>query len=68
AYFNVGDHQKAVEDYTRCIALGGKEVLVYNNRGNALTALGRMAEAERDYARAKELEDRVGHAARTGAM
>jgi tetratricopeptide (TPR) repeat protein len=47
----VGAYEKSAEDYSRAIALDGKDPRCYNNRGNA-----RFGDAIADYARALELD------------
>jgi tetratricopeptide (TPR) repeat protein len=39
----------AIADYTAALKLAPKLAAAFNNRGNALRRLGRLAEAERDY-------------------
>jgi tetratricopeptide (TPR) repeat protein len=41
--------EDAIADYTAAIRLAPKLAAAYNNRGNALRRLGRLAEAEHDY-------------------
>ncbi len=46
----------AIEDYTRTITIDPEYIIAYNNRGKAKEALGKQKEAEKDYAKAKEME------------
>ena len=41
--------EDAIADYTAALKLAPKLAAAFNNRGNALRRLGRLAEAERDY-------------------
>ena len=49
-------YQAAIDDYTQAIKISPKHVLAYTNRGNAKKALGQSDEAEKDFAKVKELE------------
>ena len=55
AYRNLGQEERAIEDYDEAIRLDPEYALAYNNRGVAYQAIGKSIEAERDFARAKEL-------------
>jgi len=52
----MGDENRAITDYTRAIELDPRNVLAYNNRGNAYLPLGKLEEAIRDYNRAIEID------------
>ena len=54
-YFKQGDYQKAIEQYDEAIRLDPQDALAYYNRGVAYDNLGKTIEAERDFAKAKEL-------------
>ena len=49
AYLDHRDFQRAIEDYTRAIALDPQDPVVYNNRGIAYRSLGQTAMAIADY-------------------
>ncbi len=49
-------YKAAIDDYTQAIKINPKDVLAYTNRGNAKKVLGQSDEAEKDFAKAKELE------------
>lgn len=51
----VGDYNKALEDYDQVAHLSPNNVLVYFYRANLLSRLGEIERAERDYSRAIEL-------------
>lgn len=51
-------YQAAIDDYTQAIKISPKHVLAYTNRGNAKKVLGQSDEAEKDFAKAKELESK----------
>lgn len=40
AYYNLGQYQKAIDDYNRVIKLGGDDSATYNNRAAAYSKLG----------------------------
>ena len=45
----MGKNREAILDYDKAIKLNPKNILAYNNRGNAKTALGLFKEAILDY-------------------
>ena len=51
-------YQAAIDDYTKAISINPKYVSAYNNRGVIKKALGQPDEAEKDFAKAKELESK----------
>jgi WD40 repeat protein/tetratricopeptide (TPR) repeat protein len=50
-----GQHQAALEAYTRTLEVRGNFVLAFRERGATYAALGRWTEAAKDFARAAEL-------------
>jgi len=50
-----GQHELAIQDYTEAIRLDPEYAKAYNNRGLTYQSLGQVEEAERDFAKAKEL-------------
>ena len=54
-YLKQDDYQKAIEQYDHAIRLDPEYANAYYNRGNAYGAMGKSAEAARDFAKAKEL-------------
>ena len=55
SYADLGEYERAIEDYDEAIRLDPQSARAYINRGNAYDGLGKSEEAERDYAKAKEL-------------
>ena len=56
AYWNKGDYDKAITDYTEAIRLNqAKYAVAYNNRAIAYEKKGEKAKAEADFAEAKKL-------------
>jgi tetratricopeptide (TPR) repeat protein len=55
AYYELGDYEKAIADYTEAIHLDPKYVESYKGRGNAYQALGKQSEAEVDFQKYKEI-------------
>ena len=51
-------YQTAINDYTQAIKINPQYVLAHYNRGNAKKALGQSDQAEKDFAKAKELESK----------
>jgi tetratricopeptide (TPR) repeat protein len=45
AYTNLGDHQKAINDYDQAIALNPNNAISFGNRGLAYTNLGEYQKA-----------------------
>ena len=54
-----GEIGKAVADYDRALKLDPRYAVAYLNRGVALLLLGHRAEAERDFARALQLDGKL---------
>jgi tetratricopeptide (TPR) repeat protein len=54
--FDKGDHDSAIADYTRAIALNARDSFAYNNRGIAYRAKGDIDRAIADYTVAIELD------------
>lgn len=57
-YFQMGHHQKALDDYNRALQLNPQLDSAYNNRGNYYAAMGQLAEALADYEKALDLNPR----------
>jgi tetratricopeptide (TPR) repeat protein len=55
AYFNLGQLEAAVADFTAAIERNPKESSLYEFRGKALQALGKHTEAEADFEKAELL-------------
>ena len=55
AYFYLGQHERAIQDYDEVIRLDPQYVDAYYNRGLAYRNLGNRVESERDIQKAKEL-------------
>jgi Flp pilus assembly protein TadD len=55
AYGNLGQHERAIEDYDEAIRLDPKDAYAYNNRGLAYRNQGQQELADRDFAKAEEL-------------
>jgi len=55
AYLDHRHFQRAIEDYTRAIALAPQDPVAYNNRGIAYRSLGQAARAIADYREALAL-------------
>ncbi len=55
----LGDHQKAIGDFTESIRLRPKKALYYHDRGLSNEALGQHEAAEADFAKAKELDPKL---------
>ncbi len=51
-------YQAAIDDYSQALSIDNRLVLAYYNRGNAKELLGQHEEAEKDFAKAKELESK----------
>jgi tetratricopeptide (TPR) repeat protein len=49
AYANLGDHQKAINDYNQAIALNPKDAISFGNRGVTYANLGEHQKAINDY-------------------
>lgn len=54
-----GEMDKAIVDHSRAIELNPKDAAPFASRGFALMGLGRGAEAERDFERARKLDSRM---------
>src|SRR5262249_13545544 len=55
AYFQLGEPDKAVADFSQALKLDPKHVRAWNNRGNAYMKLGQLDKAVADYSQAIEL-------------
>jgi len=49
AYYEIDEHQKSIEDYTKAIELNPQYAAACNNRGVAHDELGKYQEAVDDY-------------------
>ena len=49
SYQNLGQHQRAIEDYHEAIRLDPQYALAYYNRGNAYSVLGQFQRAIEDH-------------------
>ena len=56
-YFQAGQFDKAVADYTRAISFGSTEAWTFRDRGVSRFYLGRIEDAGSDFAKAYELGD-----------
>ena len=56
AYANLGQYQRAIEDYNEAIRLKLNDSRVYNNRGVAYAKLGQYQQAIEDFNEARRLE------------
>lgn len=56
AYFSLGEHSKALEDFSKAVALDSSLYKYYYNRGNVLRALNDAGRAIEDYTRAIRLD------------
>ena len=54
-YLIQGDYEKAIEQYNEAIRLNPQDADTYHNRSVAYRLIGKSVEAERDFAKAKEL-------------
>lgn len=57
-YFNAGQFEKSVADYTKAVSLGAKEAEVYRLRAAARLYLGRLDDAKTDLERGSGLADK----------
>jgi tetratricopeptide (TPR) repeat protein len=55
AYNNLGQYERAIQDYDEAIRLNPQVAMLYYNRGGSYEALGKTKEVERDFQKAKEL-------------
>ncbi len=62
AYWKLGNHRQAMEDYNKAIECSPKYPTAYYNRGVAHTDLGNYRQGIEDYNRAIELNPRYGDA------
>jgi tetratricopeptide (TPR) repeat protein len=56
AYFGLREYERALQCYNNSTVIDPNNILALNHKGEALAALGRHAEAEVAFAKAKELE------------
>jgi tetratricopeptide (TPR) repeat protein len=54
-HFKLGKHNEAIESYDRAVKIDPNYVLGWINKGNVLAKLGRQKDANRCFARAREL-------------
>ena len=54
-YFQMGDHAKAIDDFTKVIELNGRAAVAFNNRGYNYQQIGKYKEALADFKKAVEL-------------
>ena len=50
-YLDLGQYERAIEDFDEAIRLNPQSAIAYNNRGVAYERLGKTREAELDYTR-----------------
>ena len=62
ANYALGEHEKAIINYTRAIDLNPQYAEAYNNRGVANAALGKYEEAIKDYTKAIKLDSQDAEA------
>jgi len=55
AYNNLGQYERAIQDYDEAIRLNPQVAMLYYNRGGSYEALDKTKEVERDFQKAKEL-------------
>ena len=67
AYSSKGEHDRAIEDYSRAIELDPEYAPAYYNRGNAYSDKGEYDRAIEDLNRAIELDPRMPQPMATGA-
>jgi tetratricopeptide (TPR) repeat protein len=56
AYYSLGQHQRAIDDYNQAIRLKQDDWMAYHNRGNAYVNLGQHQRAIEDYDKAIHLK------------
>ena len=56
AYYKLGQHHRAINDYTKAIQLDPDDALAYNNRGISYRNLGQSTLASADEAKACSLD------------
>ena len=56
SYDKLGQHEKALADYTRALQMQPNNSTAYHNRGNTLEKMGRLEAAMVDFSRAAELD------------
>lgn len=56
AFFDNGDYDKAIADFTEAIRLDPKYAVAYNNRGSAYSSMGEFDKAIADYTEAIRLK------------
>lgn len=54
------DHHEAIKDFDESITLNPEKALLYYDRGLSKQAIGQQEEAETDFAKAKELDPKIG--------
>ena len=56
SYYNVGQYQRAIEDYDKAIELDPNNDRTYQQRGDCYVELGQYQRAIEDYGKAIELD------------
>ena len=55
AYCELGQYERAIQDYSKVIEINPKAAHLYHNRGIAYQELGNEEKAQADFAKAKKL-------------
>ena len=58
AFSSKGQYDQAITDFTAAIKIDPKDILAYNQRGNALERQGQFDQALADFAKALEINPR----------
>ena len=62
AYFDLGEKEKAIEDFTRAVQIDPKLAMAYSNRGSAYFDLGQKEKAIRDFTQAIQIDPKYANA------
>jgi Flp pilus assembly protein TadD len=62
AYYNLKQHQQAIEDFSQAIRMNPEYAQAFNNRGNAYYALDQYQKAEADFNKSLELTPKYAKA------
>ena len=62
AFYNLNQHQKAIEDFSQAIRIKPEYAEAYNNRGNAYYALDQYQKAEADFNQSLQFKPRYAKA------